>query len=188
MSRLCDDLRANTPRIVALWERAVEQEPWILPRQLARPDFVPDLVAAIAAAVVCVPPTRPSVLALAEAAARHAAGRAAAGAEHARVVLEYYFLRNAIWAYFGERRPGSAEEELRAILYVDVAVSVATRAALLGYYRREFESRGAWPAALDRLVDELPPLWELGRGRAASSSGATTDAAAGLAAEERGER
>ena len=145
-----------------LWERAVAAEPWILPRQLATPDFVPDLVAAIAKATVCLPPTRASVLALAQAAAGHAAGRAAEGADHARVVIEYYFLRNAIWAYFGERERDAAED-LQAIVYVDVAVSVATRAALLGYHQREFEARGEWPEALDRLVDEVPLLWDSAR-------------------------
>ena len=160
MSQLCDDLTRDPARIVALWERAVAAEPWILPRQLAKPDFVPDLVRAIAAATVCLPPTRESVLALAEAAARHAAGRAAEGVDHARVVIEYYFLRNAIWAYFGRWRRDAAQEELQAIVYVDVAISVATRAALLGYYRRQFEADGEWPEALDRLVDEIPLLWE----------------------------
>lgn len=138
------------------------QEPWVLPRQLARPDFVPDLVAAIAEATVCLPPTRSAVLALAQTAARHAAGRAAVGAEHSRVVLEYYFLRSAIWTYFGERHQ-SVDEGLQAILYVDVAVSVATRAALLGYYQPQFDTQGEWPAVLDRLVDEAPLLWESAR-------------------------
>lgn len=161
-TKLCDDMRMNAPRIVALWEEAVEREPWILPRQLARADFVPDMVEAIATATVCLPPTRTTLLALAKAASEHASGRAAAGADHARVVLEYYFLRNAIWAYFGERQHEiEQEEEMRAILHVDVAVSLATRAALLGYYQHEFAQRGEWPAALDRLVDELPPLWDI---------------------------
>ena len=162
VARLCEELRSNAPRIVALWERAVAREPWILPRQHARPDFVPDLVTAIAAATVCVPPTRHAVRELAETAARHATGRRAEGVAHARVVLEYYFLRSAIWAYFGERHD-AATAELRVILYVDVAVSVATRAALLGYYRRELEAQGSWPDALDRLVDELPPIWQTDR-------------------------
>ena len=159
MTHLCEDLRANTSRMVDLWERAVAAEPWVLPRQLAKRDFVPDLVTAIAEATVCLPPTRTSVLALAQTAARHAAERAAEGADHARVVIEYYFLRNAIWTYFGERQRDAAED-LQAIVYVDLAVSVATRAALLGYYRREFEAQGEWPEALDRLVDEVPLLWE----------------------------
>ena len=173
MMQLCDDLRVNTTRMVEYWERAVAAEPWILPRQLAKPDFVPDLVAAIAEATVCLPPTRASVLALAETAARHAAGRAAEGADHARVVIEYYFLRNAIWAYFGERQR-DAGEDLQAIVYVDIAVSVATRAALLGYYRREFEAQGEWPEALDRLVDEVPLLWD---SRPASKAGRADKAA-----------
>jgi hypothetical protein len=159
MQRLCDELRASTDRIVELWTSAAEREPWILPRQHALPDFVPDLVSAIADATVCDPPTRESVYALAEAAALHAAGRAAQGTDHSRVVIEYYFLRSAIWAYLDERNR-NVDEDLRAILYVDVAVSVATRAALLGYYRKEYEQQGGWRSAVDRLVDETPLLWD----------------------------
>jgi hypothetical protein len=165
MTRMCDDLTVNAPRIVALWDRAVESEPWIAPRQVARPDFVPDLVEAIAGAAVCLPPSRASVLALARAAAAHASRRAIAGAEHSRIMVEYYFLRNAIWAYFGERHAEIDDDDLRAILFVDMAISIATRAALLGYYRREFEQQGTWPGVLERLVDELPPLWELSHNR-----------------------
>lgn len=157
MTALCEDLKANTERIVKLWEHGVEQEPWILPRQLARPDFVPELVASIAEATLCLPPSRPSLIALATTAARHARGRAAEGTDHTRVVLEYYFLRGAIWAYFRERRD-AADADLRAILFVDVAISIATRAALMGYYRREFDARGTWPGILERLVDETPLL------------------------------
>lgn len=171
MSQICEDLRKHTPRIVELWEQAIEAEPWILPRQLAKPDFMPELVDKIAAATVCTPPTRESLLALAGTAARHAAGRAAEGADHGRVVLEYYFLRSAIWTYFGERQGEATEEDLQTILFVDVAVSLATRAALLGYYRREFERQGTWSGALDRLVDETPLLWESDRRRRRSGPG-----------------
>lgn len=156
---LCDQLKQHTDRIAELWNAAIEREPWILGREHARPDFVPELVHLMAEATLCDPPSRESILVLAEAAARHATGRAAAGAEHARVVLEYYLLRNALWAYFREYR----EHEFRnaiAILHVDLAISVATRAALIGYYRREFEVQDEWPAALHRLVDEVPLVWE----------------------------
>ena len=155
----CDRLKRHTDRIAELWNRAIEREPWILGRELARPDFVPELVHLMAEATLCDPPSRQSIMHLAEAAARHAAGRATAGAEHARVVLEYYLLRNAMWAFFREHR----EEELRnaiAILHVDLAISIATRAALIGYYQREFEAQGEWPAALHRLVDDVPLVWE----------------------------
>ncbi|HEX2718518.1 MAG TPA: hypothetical protein VHM67_12625 [Gemmatimonadaceae bacterium] len=169
MARICDDLRAHTPRIVELWERAIELEPWILPRQLAKPDFMPELIDGIATCSVCTPPTRESVSALAQMAARHAAGRALEGAEHGRVLHEYYFARSAIWSYFGERQEETTADDLQTILYVDVAVSLATRAALLGYYRVEFERQGTWSGALDRLVDETPLLWEADRRRGAGA-------------------
>jgi hypothetical protein len=158
MQAICDELKTHTPQLLTLWEEALEQEPWILPRQHARSDFVPELIGAIADTILCAPPSRPSVLALAEVAARHATSRAAVGADHSRVVLEYYILRNAVWSYFREGDTGE-REELQAILFVDVAISMATRAALLGYYRRELEAEGRWEGALDRLVDESPLMW-----------------------------
>jgi hypothetical protein len=157
MRALCDDLKAHTPQLVQHWEQAIELEPWILPRQHARPDFVPDIIGAIADCILCSPPSRRSVLGLAEVAARHATSRAAGGVDHSRVVLEYYVLRNAMWTYF--REGDGAGNELQAILFVDVAISIATRAALLGYYRRELEAEGRWLGALDRLVDEAPLMW-----------------------------
>ncbi|HVE79463.1 MAG TPA: hypothetical protein VNA89_11400 [Gemmatimonadaceae bacterium] len=157
MEQLCDDLKMHTPRIVGLWDQAVDAEPWLLPREHARSDFVPDLVHALAETTLCDRPTRESVLALAATAARHAEARAHAGVDHSRVVLEYYLLRNALWAYFDEK--AESEEALGAILYLDVAISMATRAALLGYYRGELETRGRWEGALERLVDETPLMW-----------------------------
>ncbi len=156
---LCEELRRRTERISELWNAAIEKEPWILGRELAGPEFVPELVECMADATLCDPPSRAAILLLAETAARHAAERASAGAEHARLVLEYYLLRNAVWAFFREYR----EQELGnaiAILHVDLAISIATRAALIGFYRGEFEQQGEWPAALHRLVDEVPLVWE----------------------------
>ena len=98
------------------------------------------------------------MLVLAETAARHATARAGEGADHARVVLEYYLLRNAVWSYFREKAASGPDEE-RAIMLVDLAISVATRAALLGYHRRELERQHRWGGALKRLVDEAPPVW-----------------------------
>jgi hypothetical protein len=155
---LCEELRGRCEEIVELWNTAIEREPWILGGELARPDFVPELVECIADATLCDPPSRRAMFQLADTAARHATARAIAGADHPRVVLEYYVLRNAIWAFFRERKeretPGAA-----AILHVDMAISVATRAALIGYYRSQFEAQGEWPGALDRLVDEIPLVW-----------------------------
>lgn len=156
---LCDELKRRTDRITELWSAAIEREPWILGRELAGPDFVPELVECMADATLCNLPSRTAILLLAETAARHAAERAAAGAEHARLVLEYYLLRNAVWAFFREC-PEQERDDTIAILHVDLAISIATRAALIGYYRGEFERQGEWPAALHRLVDEVPVVWE----------------------------
>lgn len=162
MPTLCSELKESATRIAELWDHATELEPWILPRQRARPDFVPAIVEAIADTIVCSPPSRASALHLAETAEKHAASRASEGADHARVALEYYLLRNAFWRYFRERS-GGPQDDLQSILYVDIAVSLATRAALLGCYRQEFERRGpeAWREALERLVDESPVMWSV---------------------------
>ena len=156
---LCDALKRNTIRIAELWDAAIDREPWLLSREHARADFVPELVTLMAEATLCDPPSRTSIHELAQAAARHAAGRAESGAEHSRVVFEYYLLRNALWAFFREL----GEHDLRnamAILHVDLAISIATRAALIGFYRSQFEAQGEWPQAIDRLVDEIPLVWD----------------------------
>ena len=163
MQALCDDLKSNTRAIALLWDVAVDLEPWILPRQHARSDFVPELVSLIADCILCSRPSRESVLALAQAAARHAGARASSGADATRVVFEYYLLRNAMWTYFRQRNSppagGTDGKEVQAILFVDVAISMATRAALLGYHRPELEAQDRWSGALDRLVDETPLMW-----------------------------
>lgn len=67
------------------------------------------------------------------------------------VLREYHALRSALWRYLARvsMPPG---ERLTAILRVDVAISVATTAALRGYHRSDMPPSPEWAAELLRYI------------------------------------
>ena len=173
MNALCDVLKVGTPEVIGLWEDASHQQPWLLLPEHDRVDHIPEVIECVADAVLCEQPTRDGLLRLAQIAAKHGEDRIAQGMPDILVLNEYHLLRDAIWAFFrrlahsrydgsgagrvgaeaaaSAPRPTAAAE---AILRVDTALTVATRASLLGYHRAHLERSGRWEGAMERLVDE----------------------------------
>ena len=69
---------------------------------------------------------------------------------------DFHLLRQAAWETLRERLPGEAASS--AILRIDVAISVCTRAALLGYHYRELGPEQRWETLLEETTRESP-LW-----------------------------
>ena len=168
MKALCDVMKVGTAEVIELWEQASHQQPWLLLPEHDRVDHIPEVLQYVADAVLCEQPTRAGLLKLAEVAAKHGEDRVTQGMPDILVLNEYHLLRDAIWAFFrrlahtrlelgeqaagaGAPRPGTAAE---AILRVDTALTVATRASLLGYHRAHLERNGRWEGAMERLVDD----------------------------------
>ncbi|MFL5582709.1 MAG: hypothetical protein ACJ8AO_20280 [Gemmatimonadaceae bacterium] len=100
--------------------------------------------------------------AVAAAVAHGRAGRPA-GLDEDAVLHEYDLLRRAalrVVLRLGERDVPRVYEVMARL---DDAISVATRAALLGYYAPEFEARGDWSHRLHALCAEAEPAGHWGR-------------------------
>lgn len=152
---ICRDLQANTGGVVRRWEDRVRDEPWSsLPKEW-RVDHLPAVIEGLAATALRMPADPEAVRGRIEEIARHGSERSRQGLEEAHVLREYHYLRLAIADYLFERW-GPEEPVLDALIRVDAAITMATRASLLGYHRSHLEGRGTWSDALDRLLDDSP--------------------------------
>jgi hypothetical protein len=165
MKALCDVLKVSTAEVVRLWEEASVRQPWLLLPEHDRVDHLPEVLECVADAVLCEQPTREGLLALARAAAKHGHDRVRQGLPDILVLSEYHLLRDAIWAFFrrladqghtGDAAHTTVRPAMTAegILRVDTALTVATRASLLGYHQEHLEAAGRWEGAIERVVDE----------------------------------
>lgn len=68
---------------------------------------------------------------------------------------EYYLLRGAVWRYLRDY-PEVYAEVASGILRMESAISLASRAALIGFHRRELGRQGSWPASLERMINGAP--------------------------------
>ena len=172
MKALCDVMKVSTAEVIRLWEEASARQPWLLLPEHDRIDHLPEVLERVADAVLCEQPTREGLLALARAATKHGQDRVRQGLPDILVLNEYHLLRDAIWAFFrqladwrdtgdrsGTRSEGPSETvrpatTAEAILRVDTALTVATRASLLGYHCEHLRAMGRWEGAIERLVEE----------------------------------
>lgn len=69
---------------------------------------------------------------------------------------DFHLLRQATWEAIRQRLPG--EEASTVILRIDAAITVCTRAALLGYHRPELEPERRWQDLLEQATRDSP-LW-----------------------------
>lgn len=162
MRQLCEHIKANVGTIISLWNVAAAEEPWILLPEHDRIDFLPLVLTQLAEAVLCAEPSSESVRALVEAALTHGEHRARLGLPDQVIFVEYDLLRRALWRFLNSDKPAT-ERTARAILRMDAAISLATRASIVGLHRRQIEARDEWADVTGRLVRESSLAWELHR-------------------------
>ena len=160
MRPVCDNLKAHVPDILREWEAITHEEPWVSLPKTYRVDNLPDVTIGLFEASLCDPASRDAQREKIEAALEHGARRRAHEFPDAVLLTEYYLLREAIWRYLGRTFPDKVAND--AILRIDSAIMLATRATLIGYHREEYEQRGSWDTTVDRLVEEAP-LFKLAR-------------------------
>jgi hypothetical protein len=91
-------------------------------------------------------------------------GAVAAAAEHGRArrvrgdgdvtILRDYYLARVVVGRAVARLVALEGDVMEAMASIDGAISVTTRAALIGYHAPELEARGAWPSRLHELCDD----------------------------------
>ncbi len=156
MRQVCDYLIARSGEILVEWSALSVEQPWHALPEAHRLDSLPQVITGLIEAAICSPGDRELHRRQVAAAADHGEQRCSQGFAQELVLTEYYLMREAIWRILRRHRSHSRRTE--AILRIDAAMNLATRASLAGYHRSEYEKAGKWPRALDELVDQSPLL------------------------------
>ncbi|MGI9090558.1 MAG: hypothetical protein ACR2GG_05570 [Gemmatimonadaceae bacterium] len=128
--------KERTGEILVEWERLCCEAPWDVLPENHRLDALPGVLAAAI-----------------EAASKDGQDRRAQGFELQVLFTELYFLREAIWRTL--RKIADAPSAYEAVLPIDHALSVATRATVAGFHRQEFEEQGRWAEKVAALAEEM---------------------------------
>jgi hypothetical protein len=150
----CDDVHALVPEILADWDAHAAKGEWGRLPPVERETALPDLVARLLTTALCRPDDGPLFRETLAAAADHGVARRGQDFPQALLLTEYHMLREAMWRVLLRHVPNDAT---RAIFRIDRAISAATRATYIGYYRDGYEEAGRWPAALDQVASD--PLY-----------------------------
>ncbi len=149
----------NPDRVLDLWEKAVEEEPWYaLPRE-DRSGFLSEVIVSLAEASLVLPTVSESCRKAVIAAAAHGKGRRAQNIPETSIPIEFHLLRQAITRYLMQEFEPS-EDLHNAIHAIDSTISLALNACMWGYFRDEVEAQGMWEVAVDRLVESACQLDE----------------------------
>ena len=162
---ICERVTEHVPQLLRRFTDVTEQEPWIhLPADY-RVNFLAEVVSMATRLALRSPDDEELCRRLVHGAARHGENRLEQGLPDAIIFQELYLVREALWLHIkessGDLESGLAAE---AIVRIDMALSIASKASLRGYHRPAFEKRGDWPQMIDQLLDEWappPPLGEL---------------------------
>jgi hypothetical protein len=152
---LRDDIKAHVGEILKTWTEITATEPWMALPVTHRLDALPIVTAALVDAALT--PGRGRVdryRRFVYAAAEHGETRRKQGFDRELLFTEHYLLREAIWQFLTRTHPDHATD---AVLHLDAAVTVGTRASLVGFHREEFTEKGRWPAILEEVVQQSHP-------------------------------
>jgi hypothetical protein len=156
MRDVCDYLTERVPEILVEWNALAVERPWHDLPETHRLDSLPAVVTGLIEAAVCEPDDRRAHRAKVYAAAEHGRQRRDQAFDDELILTEFYLMREAIWRVLCRQRNMAARSE--AIMLIDSAMNLATRASLAGYHQAEYEARSRWPQALEELVDQSPLL------------------------------
>lgn len=141
-------------RIVAEWREMGTREVWFGLPPAMQFDHLPDVISAFSEAALIRDFERESTTSALETSAVHGHHRQIEGFPESFLYTEYHLLRRSMWHFLSETV--APDDAIRSVYRMDVGITLATMAALRGFHRATFEERGDWPAALFRVLDELP--------------------------------
>ena len=145
------DLRADYAGIVAEWERLSVEEPWHVDPRRYGIDSLHETIRAVLDVATWSGADTSAHERLVRTATKHGEQRRSQGTGDDALLREYHALRAAIWRFM-ERSSVPASEALAVIVRIDIAISVATTAALRGYHRSELPPSKGWEAEIVRQV------------------------------------
>jgi hypothetical protein len=157
MKRICEHLKSNVAKVLAEWERLVQEEPWYSLPADHRIDNLPDTIIGMVNASLCDPSDIEAHRDHVAAATKHGEDRRKQGIPEHMMLTEYHLLRQAIWYYLVENM-GPSERVVNAIMRIDIAITTATNASMWGYHREEIEALGKWEEGIARITTSSPLL------------------------------
>ena len=168
MNRAFEEIRSgiheHVPQLLREFADSTEDEPWIhLPADFKTDDLDSVLRHVADLALGDADDTAVTCRKVIDEGARHGELRLRHGFPDALVFQEYYILRNLIWTYIRQHHQDqNGKLAFEAIVRVDAAVTLATKASIRGFHRPAFEELGRWPECLVALEDEWQPLPSMG--------------------------
>lgn len=152
---LRNDVQSHVDEILQAWTRITAVEPWMSLPSHHRLDALPTVTIALVDAALTPGSGRTDrYRAFVRAAAEHGETRRQQGFDRELLFTEQYLLREAIWQFLMRAHPDDAAD---AVLRLDAAVTVGTRASLVGFHRQEFTANGRWPTILEEVVQQSHP-------------------------------
>lgn len=165
MSLTCEELKAHLAEVLVEWHAITGEQPWLSMPAEVRIDHLPELIRELSDAALRAPADRAARLRALSTAVAHGEDRRLRGFSDNLLFTEYYLLREAVWRYIRQLWP--LEDAGPAIMRIDSAITLASRAALYGYHSRELEELGH--SVPDLLVDLLEQ-WPVERSQLASKA------------------
>jgi hypothetical protein len=159
MSLSCEELKAHLAEVLVEWHELTGEQPWLSMPSDVRIDHLPDLIRELSDAALRTPADLTARLNALSAAVAHGEGRRLHGFSDGLLFTEYYLLRQAMWRYIRENWP--PEEAGPAIMRIDTAITLASRAALYGYHAHELRELGH---SMSDLLTDLLQQWPIERG------------------------
>jgi hypothetical protein len=145
------DLRGALAGVLDAWTERSRHAPWHIAPGRFGADAIDEVLRAILDVAMAAAGDYGAHERLVRVAVVHGDQRRAQSAGDDALLREYHALRESLWLYM-ERAGVAPQQALPAILRIDVAISVATTAALRGYHRMEFEPGLAWEEQLLRHI------------------------------------
>jgi hypothetical protein len=132
-------------------------EPWNRFQADHRVVFLGELIAWVSDLALRAPEDEGLCRRTLQAAARHGKARRKQDLPDTLLFAELGIVRQAISTYVQEHYDGTSDPAVEALVRLDMALSLAAKAALRGYHRSIFERRRVWPQVMDDLAGEWNP-------------------------------
>jgi hypothetical protein len=140
--------------VLEAWSELTREVPWHVEPDRFGADAVSEVVRAILDVAMAAAGDYRTHERLARAAIAHGDQRRAQRTGDDAILREYQALREALWRFL-ERSEVEPDESIPAIMRIDVAISVATTAALRGYHRTDLEPASSWEPRLLRYIHDV---------------------------------
>ena len=151
LNRRNSDLRDDLAQVLEDWEALSREEPWHVRPEHYGLDSLHEAMRAVLDVSLGDGGDEAASERLVRSAAAHGDQRRSQAVGDDAVLREYHALRAALWRYLA-RVSMPPDERLTAISRVDVAITVATTAALRGYHRSDMPPSPEWAVELLRYI------------------------------------